>query len=203
MENILLLGAKEGLFSYCASKSQTLTTIRGVKQIHQLSLHHHLDLALMIAGEYRELVYCNLRLLKNNALAADCSKPAINTKSVLSISDSCHLYQVQDDILCAATASHVMYIDFINLQMYNNTIFLDILYIDYFYIYRLFKWRIEENSGMFVGLRELETQEPCSCAIFTSNRLIIGCHKFFQVDLQTYSVDGKQKCVKYLQHIIT
>lgn len=161
MENALLLGAKEGLFSYCASKSQTLTTIRGVKQIHQLSLHDHLDLALMIAGEYRELVYCNLRLLKNNALAADCSKPAINTKSVLSTSDSCHLYQLQGEILCTATASHVI----------------------------LFKWRIEEDSGKFVGLRELETQEPCSCAIFTSNLLIIGCHKFFQIDLQTYSVD--------------
>lgn len=115
IENALLLGTKEGLFSYCGSKSQTLTTIRGVKQIHQLSLHHHLDLALMIAGEYRELVYCNLRLLKNNALAADCSKPAINTKSVLSTSDSCHLYQLQGEILCAATASHVMYVTFINL----------------------------------------------------------------------------------------
>ncbi|CAL1673043.1 unnamed protein product [Lasius platythorax] len=161
IENALLLGAKEGLFSYCGSKSQTLTTIRGVKQIHQLSLHHHLDLALMIAGEYRELVYCNLRLLRNNALAADCSKPAINTKSVLSTSDSCHLYQLQGEILCAATASHVT----------------------------LFKWKIEEDLGKFVGLRELETQEPCSCAIFTSNLLIIGCHKFFQIDLQTYSVD--------------
>ncbi|KYN01848.1 Citron Rho-interacting kinase [Cyphomyrmex costatus] len=160
-ENVLLLGAKEGLFSYYASKSRTLTTIRGVKQVHQLSLHSHLDLALMIAGEYRELVYCNLRLLKNNALAADCSRPAISTKTVLSISDSCHLYQLQGDILCAATTSHVI----------------------------LLKWRIGEDFGEFVGLREFDTQEPCSCAIFTTNRLIVGCHKFLQIDLQTYVVD--------------
>lgn len=119
LENVLLLGAKEGLFSYCASKSQTLTTIRGIKHIHQLSLHSHLDLALMIAGEYRELVHCNLRLLKNNALAADCSRPAINTNSVLSISESCHLYQLQGEILCAATASHVMYVTF---NLFMNTI---------------------------------------------------------------------------------
>lgn len=112
MENVLLLGAKEGLFSYCAFKSQTLTTIRGVKLIHQLSLHPHLDLALMIAGEYRELIYCNLRLLKSNALAADCSRPAISTRSVLPASDSCHLYQMQGEILCAATSSHVMYVVF-------------------------------------------------------------------------------------------
>lgn len=112
-QDVLLLGAKEGLFSYCASKSQTLTTIRGVKQIYQLSLHSHLNLALMIAGEYRELVYCNLKLLKNNALAADCSKPAISTRSVLSVSDSCHLYQLQSEILCVATATHVMYVSFL------------------------------------------------------------------------------------------
>ncbi|KAG5324664.1 KIBRA protein, partial [Acromyrmex heyeri] len=162
-ENVLLLGAKEGLFSYCASKSQTLTTIRGVKQIHQLSLHSHLDLALMIAGEYRELVYCNLRLLKNNALAADCSRPAISTKTVLSISDSCHLYQLQGNILCAATTSRVI----------------------------LLKWKIEEDFGEFVRLYKFDTQfdTPCSCAIFTTNRLIVGCDKFLQIDLQSYVVD--------------
>lgn len=109
-DSVLLLGAKEGLFSYCASKSRTLTTIRGVKQVHELSLHSHLDLALMIVGEYRELVYCNLRLLKTNALAADCSKPAISTKCVLSTSDNCHLYQLQGEILCVATGSRVMYV---------------------------------------------------------------------------------------------
>ncbi|KYQ54715.1 Citron Rho-interacting kinase [Trachymyrmex zeteki] len=161
VENVLLLGAKEGLFSYCASKSQTLTTIRGVKQIHQLSLHSHLDLALMIVGEYRELVYCNLRLLKNNALAADCSRPAISTKTVPFISDSCHLYQLQGDILCAATKSCVI----------------------------LLKWEIREDFEEFVGLHKFDTQEPCSCAIFTTNRLIVGCHKFLQIDLQTYVVD--------------
>lgn len=120
IENVLLLGAKEGLFSYCASKTRTLTTIHGVKLIHQLSLHPHVDLALMIAGEYRELVYCNLRLLKSNALAADCSRPAISTKSALSIPDSCHLYQIQGVILCAATASHVMYV-ILNLYIHAYT----------------------------------------------------------------------------------
>ncbi|XP_020298201.1 citron Rho-interacting kinase-like [Pseudomyrmex gracilis] len=160
-EDVLLLGAKEGLFSYCPSKSQTLTTIRGVKQIYQLSLHSHLDLALMIAGEYRELVYCNLKLLKNNALAADCSKPAISTKSVLSAPDSCHLYQLEGEILCVATASHVM----------------------------LLKWKIGEDfEENFVRLHQFKTEEPCSCAIFTSNFLIIGCQKFFQIDLKTYNI---------------
>ncbi|XP_076382068.1 fatty acid synthase [Megalopta genalis] len=160
-ENILLLGAEEGLFSYCGAKSRTLTAIRGVKRVHQLTLHPHLDIALMIAGENRQLVSCSLRQLKSNAVAAECSRPAITTKPVLTGTDSCHLYQLHEDMLCAATASHVI----------------------------LLKWYNEEDSGEFVGVRELETHEPCSCAIFTRNVLIVGCNKFFQIDLKNYTVD--------------
>ncbi|KOX69551.1 Citron Rho-interacting kinase [Melipona quadrifasciata] len=159
--NVLLLGAEEGLFSYSGAKSRTLTMIRGVKRVHQLTLHPHLGIALMIAGENRQLVSCSLRQLKSNAVAAECSRPAINTKAILTSTDSCHLYQLQGDMLCAATASHVI----------------------------LLKWYIEEDSGEFVGVRELETSEPCSCAIFTQNVLIVGCNKFFQIELENYCVD--------------
>ncbi|XP_076249460.1 citron Rho-interacting kinase isoform X2 [Calliopsis andreniformis] len=160
-ENVLLLGAEEGLFSYAGAKSRTLTAIRGVKRVHQLTLHSHLGIALMIAGENRQLVSCSLRQLKSNAVAAECSSPAINTKPVLTGTDSCHLYQLQGDLLCAATATHVI----------------------------LLKWYTEEDSGEFIGVRELETPEPCSCAIFTQNILVIGCNKFFQIDLKNYCVD--------------
>ncbi|XP_076644467.1 citron Rho-interacting kinase [Halictus rubicundus] len=160
-ENVLLLGAEEGLFSYRGSKSRTLTAIKGVKRVHQLTLHPRLDIALMIAGENRQLVSCSLRQLKSNAMAAECSRPAITTKPVLNGADSCHLYQLQGDMLCAATASHVI----------------------------LLKWYTEEDVGEFVGVRELETHEPCSCAIFTQNVLIVGCNKFFQIDLKNYCVD--------------
>lgn len=52
-------------------------------------------------------------------------------------------------------------------------------------------WRASSNgTGEFIGVRELETQEPCSCALFTRKKLIVGCNKFFQIDLQTYDVDG-------------
>ncbi|XP_066594559.1 citron Rho-interacting kinase-like isoform X2 [Prorops nasuta] len=160
-ENVLLLGTEEGLYSYCPKKSQTLTHIRGVKRVHQLTLHFQLDLALMIAGENRHLVFCSLRQLKSNAVADECSRPAINTRSVLNSPECCHLYQLQNDMLCAATATHVI----------------------------LLQWVTEEDSGEFIGVRELETTEPCSCAIFTKKMLIVGCNKFFQIDLKTYSVD--------------
>ena len=160
-ENVLLLGAEEGLFSYRGAKSRTLTAIRGVKRVHQLTLHPHLSIALMIAGENRQLVSCCLRQLKSNAVAAECSRPAINTKPVLTGTDSCHLYQLQGDMLCAATATHII----------------------------LLKWYTEEDSGEFVGVRELETTEPCSCAIFTQHVLIVGCNKFFQIELTNYCAD--------------
>ncbi|XP_014204080.1 citron Rho-interacting kinase [Copidosoma floridanum] len=160
-ENVILFGAEEGLFSYQVGRSRCLTAIRGVKKVYQLTLHPHVGLAMMIAGEDRQLVSCDLRQLKSNALAAECSRPAINTKAVLTGSDSCHLYQIQGEMLCAATASHVI----------------------------LLKWITNEDSGEFITLRELETQEPCSCALFARNLLIVGCHKFFQIDVNNYSID--------------
>lgn len=106
-DGVFLLGAEEGLFSYRINQSTTLTKIQGVVRVHQLSLHPHIGLALMIAGDDRELVACDLRQLKSNALAAECSRPAIKVVPILTSSDSCHLYQIKDDLLCAATASHV------------------------------------------------------------------------------------------------
>nr|QNL15124.1 fatty acid synthase 4 [Meteorus pulchricornis] len=160
-EDVLLIGAEEGLYSYRPSQSKILTIIRGVKRVHQLSLHPHLGLALMIAGEDRQLVSCDLRQLQSNAMAAECSRPAINTNNILIGSESCHLYQVEGDMLCAATSSHVI----------------------------LLKWRNDSDSGEFIAMRELETQEPCSCAIFTKSNLIVGCQKFFQIDLTDYTID--------------
>ncbi|XP_014237931.1 citron Rho-interacting kinase-like isoform X1 [Trichogramma pretiosum] len=160
-DNVLLFGAEEGLFSYKIGKSKCLTAIRGVKKVYQLTLHPQIGQALMIAGEDRQLVTCDLRQLRSNALAAECSRPAITTKTVLTGSESCHLYQIQGDMLCAATASHVI----------------------------LLKWNNTEESGEFITVRELETQDPCSCALFVNNLLIVGCHKFFQIDIKDYSID--------------
>ncbi|KAJ8679523.1 hypothetical protein QAD02_015310 [Eretmocerus hayati] len=160
-ENILLFGAEEGLFSYQVGRSQCLTAIRGVKKVYQLTLHPQVGLAVMIAGEDRQLVSCDLRQLKSNAVAAECSRPAINTNTVLTGSDSCHLYQIHGEMLCAATANHVI----------------------------LLKWETNEESGEFISVRELETPEPCSCALFMQNKLIVGCHKFFQIDTRTYSIE--------------
>ncbi|KAG8039843.1 hypothetical protein G9C98_000572 [Cotesia typhae] len=160
-ENTLLIGAEEGLYSYQPAHSKMLTAIRGVKRVHQLSLHPHLNLALMIAGEDRQLVCCDLRQLKNNAVAAECSRPAISVTGILTGSDSCHLYQLEGDVLCAATASCVI----------------------------LLKWRSDSERGEFIAIKEIETQEPCSCAIFTKRNLIVGCQKFFQIDLKDYMID--------------
>jgi citron Rho-interacting kinase len=107
-DNVLLFGAEEGLFSYRIGQSRCLTVVRGVKKVYQLTLHPQLGMALMIAGEDRQLVSCDLRQLRSNALAAECSRPAINTKAVLTGSESCHLYQIQGELLCAATASYIM-----------------------------------------------------------------------------------------------
>lgn len=40
-------------------------------------------------------------------------------------------------------------------------------------------------------MREIKTQEPCSCVLFIKNTLIIGCDKFFQIDTTTFKMNGK------------
>lgn len=87
-ESVLLLGAEEGLFSFKNSQAQYLTLIRGVKKVYQLTLHPQIGIGVMIAGEDRQLVSCDLRQLKSNALAAECSRPAISTSPVLIGSES-------------------------------------------------------------------------------------------------------------------
>lgn len=164
-EGILLVCADEGLYSFRPSHSKVLTAIRGVKKVHQLSLYENIGLAIMIAGEDRKLVSCDLRQLKSNAMAADCSRPAITTKNILNGSESCHLYQLQNNLLCAATSKAII----------------------------LLKWQINDDGcGEFITVKELETTDgssPCSCAIFTKDNLIVGCQKFFQIDLKNYTVD--------------
>ena len=57
--------------------------------------------------------------------------------------------------------------------------------------HRLLKWYTEEDFGEYIGVLELETSEPCCCAIFIQNVLIVGRNKCFQIDLENYCVDGK------------
>ncbi|XP_044001204.1 uncharacterized protein LOC122847516 [Aphidius gifuensis] len=105
-KDILLFRSQEGL--YCLGPFNRMSLLRGVTFIKNLSVHENMGLAIMIAGEDPELVSCDLRQLKSDAMAADCSRPAITTKNILNRTKSCHFYQFKNDLLCAATDSTII-----------------------------------------------------------------------------------------------
>ncbi|XP_043482513.1 myosin-11-like isoform X2 [Leptopilina heterotoma] len=159
-EGVLLIGAEEGLYVYHCLQTQILKVIRGVKNVHQLSLHYNLGLALMIAEEERQLLSCSVKQF--DFLSFKYSRPKINTKRILAESENnCHLYQVEGETICAATSSHII----------------------------LLKWTLNGESGEFIKIREIKTQEPCSCVLFIKNNLIVGCNEFFQIDMTTFKMN--------------
>lgn len=60
----------------------------------------------------------------------------------------------------------------------------------FFFFSRIFKWNTT-GGGSFQLLKVLETQEPCSCILMTPHSIIVGCNKFFEIDAQDFSVEGK------------
>ncbi|KAG8236768.1 hypothetical protein J437_LFUL016882 [Ladona fulva] len=61
------------------------------------------------------------------------------------------------------------------------------------------KWEAEKKA--FLLCKEMETAEPCSCLHFAPHSVIVGCDKFFEIDLKDYSVeeflDGSDPSLAY------
>ncbi|XP_071448673.1 citron Rho-interacting kinase [Hetaerina americana] len=170
--DLLLLGAEEGLFSLRLSENKSVKNrpvkIMGITCVYQITVLDSLGIALMIAGEARLLMKLDLRQLQVAVEAAECSRPAINPRAVEVALESCHLFAARAEnphdhsapaVLCAASSDKIV----------------------------IMKWNADEND--FVLCKMLETAEPCSCLHFAPHSVIVGCDKFFEVDLKDYSVE--------------
>ncbi len=51
---------------------------------------------------------------------------------------------------------------------------------------KLFKWN---NSGSFVLRKELIVSETCSCIHFARHSVLVGCDRFYEVDLGNYAAE--------------
>ncbi|XP_046386936.1 citron rho-interacting kinase [Ischnura elegans] len=171
-KDLLLLGAEEGLFSLRLSDSKAVKSrpvkISGVTCVYQIAVLNELGIAVMIAGEARLLMKVDLRQLQIAVEAAECSRPSISARAVEVALDSCHLFAARATnphdhsapaVLCAASSDKIA----------------------------IMKWNTE--SSEFVVCKMLETAEPCSCLHFAPHSVIVGCDKFFEVDLKDYSVE--------------
>ncbi|GLH00471.1 Serine/threonine-protein kinase Genghis Khan [Gryllus bimaculatus] len=119
--------------------------------------------------ESRNLVQCDLHQLRSAAEAAECSRPSISMQPVIPASmdpTCCHLFAVSppsshnaDVILCVATSDKLI----------------------------LLKWNPKQAS--FIPVKLLDTADPCSCIHFTPHSIIVGCNKFFELDLKNFFVE--------------
>ena len=206
----MLIGAEEGLFTCPVSRPagipatrNDLVRIDGVTNVQQMVVVPKLSAVLMIVGLERQLVmtelrvlqgctqaiqvirlfffYCKncllrpfhrIRVLKQFLQMFQVSKPSIEVEAIPN-ADECHLFSVsdlqkQDDVfLCAATQNRV----------------------------KLFKWNCggasadADPQGHFVLRKELIVSETCSCIHFTEHSVLVGCDRFYEVDLRNYSAE--------------
>lgn len=164
-EGVLLIGAEEGLFSFHVNNNQRkdLVRIDGIANVQQIVIVPKLSAVLMIVGVDRQLVMTELRVLQGCAEAAQCAKPTLSVEPLSNLED-CHLFSVsnlaKDDIfLCVATQDRV----------------------------KLLKWNGSVNQ--FVLRKELIVSETCSCIHFTEHSVLVGCDRFYEVDLGDYTVE--------------
>lgn len=164
-DGIVLIGAKEGLFSYRLQKNnKQLVRIGGVTNVQQIVVVPKLSTVMMIVGEERHLVMTELRVLQGCAEAIQSAQPTLQVQVVPNC-DDVHLFEVSnltgkdETFLCTATHERV----------------------------KLFKWNM--NSSAFVLRKELIVSETCSCIHFTEHSVLVGCDRFYEVDLGNFTAE--------------
>ena len=183
LPGVILIGAKEGLYSYSlktdsgssARLRPEVVRIGGVADVHQIVIVRQLSAVLMIVGADRRLVITSLRVLQGCATTIQCADPSIEVSDVAGC-DDCHLFDVsssdQDEsvrsddhrpvFLCAATQDRV----------------------------KLFKWAGQaDGTGSFILRKEMIVSETCSCIRFTRHSVLVGCDRFYEVDLSNFSAE--------------
>nr|XP_006815753.1 PREDICTED: citron Rho-interacting kinase-like [Saccoglossus kowalevskii] len=170
-EQLLLVGAEEGLFAMELKKRETISVIDGVSSVFQMHMIEELSLILMIAGNGRDLCTIDYKHLKTKANQASLTPSTVNVKCIEDVK-SCHLFAVGSCdgcvFICAAMP------DKITVLKYNS------------------------SMGMFCVKKEMETAEPCSCIHFATASVLVGTDKFYEIDLKQYTVEDT---VNYLIHV--
>jgi citron Rho-interacting kinase len=171
---ILLLGAEEGLFSYRLKEANAKPVrIQGLTHVHQMSMLPLLNCLIILAGEDRILMQCDLRQVRISAEAAECVKPSITAHPVLPSSGPssvgcCLVFgatttkdgeEQARTTLCAATEKHIL----------------------------LLRWNVSRNA--FQLTKTLDTKESCSCIHFARHSIIVGCNRFFEIDIRDFSME--------------
>ncbi|XP_046840291.1 citron Rho-interacting kinase-like isoform X2 [Xenia sp. Carnegie-2017] len=162
-DKFVLLGAAEGLFTLSILKSEDDNRPRlipGIRKVYQINIDRDVGLALLIFGVERQLIAIDLKQLE--ACTKQFCEVPLNSLEFQDVGNiiNCHLFaskKIGDTtFLCAAVSNKI------SILRYNTSM----------------------NS--FVKRKEVECFEPCICIAFANDKVIIGCDKFYQIDLRHF-----------------
>ncbi|CAL1290237.1 unnamed protein product [Larinioides sclopetarius] len=162
-DNILLLGAVEGLFALKIVNKTTCSLqekLDGFSHVYQIACMIRIGVMVLIHGEDRKLSITDLDNFQS-VVYGTSSKP-ISLNSVCDVKN-CHLFAVEESsgdkpYLCIASSNNVL----------------------------LCLW--DPASKRFYSKKILEAKEPCSCILFTPRSVLFGADIFYELSLGSYSV---------------
>ncbi|XP_033627740.1 citron Rho-interacting kinase-like [Asterias rubens] len=162
---LMLIGSEEGLFAMATTKkAQPLSQLSGIESVFQMKVMASIGIAVLTVGSERRLCYADLTHLKTMASQASVTEAVINYTPIENIQE-CHLFSYGfvngAAYICAATPHKIT----------------------------IFTHSKQNGVTKFTPRKEINTAEPCSCLLFTSNSLLAGTDRFYQIDLDQYQVD--------------
>ncbi|XP_074643974.1 citron rho-interacting kinase-like [Tubulanus polymorphus] len=164
-EEILLIGADDGLFAHRLSpdSSDTPISIEGLTHVYHISTVEQLRIVVLIAGEERLVFTLEMKTLLSRIEQGFIMQPvSVLPKPVENVSGctlaECKVFEDDITYLCLATPMKVCILKY--------------------------------NTGLssFCIRKELPTIEPCSCILFTTNGLLISAEKLYRIDFSDYSM---------------
>ncbi|KAK6619877.1 hypothetical protein RUM44_006277 [Polyplax serrata] len=164
-EKLAILGAEDGIYSLKLHISTAEPVkIGGVSRVHQINLSPQLGIAVMIAEEDRRLLMCDHRALVSNAEAASCANPRIVVRPIEAglESENCLLFSISPTI--------------------EGNVYMTVATSNKLFI---LKWCLKNSE--FLQAKVLDTLHPCNCVLYTTHSVVVGCDKFFEIELSDFS----------------
>ncbi|KAK3596286.1 hypothetical protein CHS0354_030661 [Potamilus streckersoni] len=157
-QQLILLGAEEGLYATNNGKKPLVTKLQGIESVHQMKFIESLGLVVMICGKSRNVVIVERKLVKIKLGQSDGEETAHVHHTVL------------DNISCCTI---------LDVGEWQNSVYLCIGMTD-----RVIIMKYNSELRLFCVRKELSTSEPCSCICIADNFALVGTDKFYQISLE-------------------
>lgn len=172
MDDILLLGAESGLYSFNQSTKQ-LVHITGIGCVNFIAVSPALAKCIMVGDQGRNLYLVDLRHLQSRAQASASLRPKLDYTSLelpfanRVTSERWHYVVMNGDDKSASAAAHI-------IACTSSRIVI---------------LRYDIGQNRVKPVCALDTAKPVTCILFTAHSAIVASDKFFEIDLQSFQAE--------------